>query len=75
MTAHCPIPGCDWVKAPDELLCRTHWRMVPRELRDRVWREFRRLRGSREHLAACRAAIESITRRGPQTELDFSVAP
>lgn len=68
-STRCPIPGCDWVKAPDELLCRNHWRMVPRALRDAVWREFRRRRGSQEHLAACRAAIDSITQRGPQQQL------
>lgn len=69
MTTHCPIPGCDWVKGPDELLCRNHWRMVPREIRDRVWRELRRQRGSAEHLKACQAAIESITTSGPQRGL------
>jgi hypothetical protein len=65
----CPIPGCDWVRGVDELLCRNHWRMVPKDLRDAVWREFRRQRGSQEHMAACRRAIESITQRGPQGQL------
>lgn len=66
MTTRCPIPGCDWVKPPDWLLCRNHWRMVPKSIRDRVWRA---KRGSLDHLAASREAIAAITDRGPQPEL------
>jgi hypothetical protein len=65
----CPIVGCDWVKAPDELLCQKHWQKVPLDLRRTYWREWRRKPGSAEHLAACKAAIASITNKGPQPEL------
>ena len=37
----CPIDDCDRLPADDHLMCRRHWFMVPKELRDEVWAAWR----------------------------------
>lgn len=58
----CPIPLCGDQIDPSRLMCRTHWYMVPKELRDRVWATWRSGQGafSGEHQAAVRTAIASV---------------
>lgn len=36
--ADCPIDGCTTGRRSDQLMCREHWRMVPRDLQQIVWR-------------------------------------
>lgn len=39
---HCHASGCAVHTAPDLLMCRKHWYMVPRPLQLAVWRTYRR---------------------------------
>lgn len=39
MTKHrCPIEGCEHQITQQLLMCRSHWRLVPRDLQTRVYR-------------------------------------
>jgi hypothetical protein len=42
MSNRCPIDGCDTRIARSRVMCRKHWYMVPRPLRDDVWTTYRR---------------------------------
>lgn len=56
----CPANGCT-AKVPGSMLfCRKHWFMVPKSLRDAVWREYRAQPQSDSHQMACQAAIEAV---------------
>lgn len=57
----CPIPKCVNRKTSDQVLCNQHWLRVPPETRRLVWREFRKERGSVDHMAAIADAIKSVT--------------
>jgi hypothetical protein len=55
----CPVPGCrDQIDA-SRLMCRRHWYLVPKQIRDRVWATWRSGQGalSKEHLEMVRMAI------------------
>lgn len=59
MAHPCPIKNCTVMMLPDQLLmCRKHWRMMPRALQDRVISTWNEYQASREHkdLAKYRAA-------------------
>lgn len=45
----CPIDDCDRLPADDHLMCRRHWFMVPKELRDEVWAAWRLRCDARDH--------------------------
>jgi hypothetical protein len=62
----CPVAGCRDQIDPSRLMCRRHWYLVPKQVRDRVWATWRSGQGalSMEHLeavcmamTACQAAI------------------
>ena len=55
----CPVPGCPRQISKARLMCRRHWNLVPKELRDRVWATWQSGDGarSREHRHAVSAAI------------------
>ena len=55
----CPIPGCRDLIDPSRLMCRRHWYLVPKQIRDRVWATWRSGEGalSKEHLETVRMAI------------------
>jgi hypothetical protein len=55
----CPVPGCHAQIDPSRLMCRRHWYLVPKQLRDRVWATWRSGQGalSAEHLETVRMAI------------------
>ena len=38
---HCHARGCMVATRPEMLMCRRHWFMVPKPLRDRVWATYR----------------------------------
>jgi hypothetical protein len=62
-TAHvCPVGGCRESVRADRLMCRPHWYLVPRPLRDAVWAAWRSGggAGSPAHAAAVRAAIAAV---------------
>jgi hypothetical protein len=61
----CPVPGCGEEIDQTRLMCRRDWYLVPKQLRDLVWRTWHsgREAGSRQHqeavlkaIAACRVA-------------------
>lgn len=37
-THECPVDGCEIQVEHEHLMCRKHWFMVPKPLRDQVWR-------------------------------------
>ena len=61
----CPIPGCGNQIDPSRLMCRAHWYVVPKLMRDRVWATWRSGQGaySTEHQDAVLAAITAVDRR------------
>ncbi len=65
----CSIPRCDVQVDLSRLMCRTHWYMVPKYLRDRVWETWRSGQGafSGEHRDAVRLAVAAV--RTPGSEL------
>ena len=63
----CPIDGCTLRTGEDQLLCRTHWRQVPKELQEAVWRTWKNRQDEwhnqgliRLHEAAKAAAIRYV---------------
>jgi hypothetical protein len=61
----CPVPGCDHLIDPSRLMCRRHWYVVPKQLRDQVWATWRSGEGvfSREHQDAVLEAISTAAAR------------
>lgn len=55
----CPVPGCCAQIDPSRLMCRGHWYLVPKPLRDEVWATWRSGEGalSPKHQEAVRTAI------------------
>jgi hypothetical protein len=53
---------------PKMLMCLRHWRMVPRELQQRVWATYVsgqevRKDPTKEYMEAQRAAVQAVTKR------------
>lgn len=62
MAGHrCPVPGCEDPVTENQLLCRSHWFSVPREIRSRVWATYRQEAGTSAHLDACMDAVTAAT--------------
>jgi hypothetical protein len=57
--SRCPVPGCRKPIDPSRLMCRDHWYLVPKSLRDRIWATWRSGKGARtrEHRDAVLAAV------------------
>jgi hypothetical protein len=43
VAANCPVEGYPKSRGDRQLMCKRHWYMVPKELRDRVWETARRM--------------------------------
>ena len=61
----CHADGCDSHVPPKMFMCRRHWFMVPRDLRDLVWATYRpgqevRMDPTDEYLEVARTAIEAV---------------
>lgn len=58
----CPVRRCKAVVPPDRLMCKRHWYMVPKPIRDRVWATYDNGKGqmSALHLDAMEAAINAV---------------
>jgi hypothetical protein len=61
----CPIEGCPQGRADRQLMCKRHWYMVPKELRDKVFRTARRMwdgepKGTQEWSEASDEAIAAV---------------
>lgn len=76
MTA-CPVPSCDRVKHPAHLMCRGHWAMVPKDIRDEVWAAWKLRQKNPDrfgpHVRAKQAAFDAVRNAGapPQAELSL----
>lgn len=63
MSGHkCPATGCTLNVAAHQLMCRIHWYMVPKALRDDVYAAWANGRGARSdaHQYVCDAAIAAV---------------
>lgn len=61
----CHAEGCGTAVPPRMLMCRRHWRMVPRALQDAVWAEYvpgqeRRKDPTESYLDAAHEAIRAV---------------
>ena len=67
MPAHtCHARNCDVRVPPKLLMCRRHWYMVPKAIRDAVWAEYRpgqevRKDPSGAYLQVARQAIDAVS--------------
>lgn len=58
---HCPVDGCPKGRRSSQLMCKRHWYMVPKELRDRVWATARRMWSSDGAFDEWREAADEAT--------------
>ena len=61
----CHAHGCSNHTPPDMLMCRRHWKLVPRPLKKAVWRFYRpgqeiRKNPSEDYLVAAANAINAV---------------
>ena len=69
MSTHtCHAPGCGIPVPPRLFMCRTHWRMLPPSLRERIWATYRPgqendKQPSGDYLDAARRAVEYLRSR------------
>lgn len=64
----CHADGCEVSVPPKMLMCLRHWKMVPRSIQLRVWREYVpgqevRKDPSSEYLEVMREAIEAVAEK------------
>lgn len=52
----CPYPGCELRVRDDMFACRAHWYSLPTEIRESIWRAFRRHRVGSDELREAHAA-------------------
>jgi len=63
-THECAISDCNKTVPRTMLMCKQHWYMVPKELRDQVWHTYRTAGVlSDEYWEAREAAIHSVESR------------
>jgi len=64
MKHECHVPTCTTEVPPTKLMCRTHWKKVPKKLKDAVWANYKdgqcKGRPSDKWLRAARTAITSV---------------
>lgn len=60
MKHKCPITGCSALVPASKLMCPTHWFLVPAELGNAVYREYRRAARSEAHFAAMQTAVAHV---------------
>lgn len=70
-THHCHATGCLVRVNPEMLMCRRHWFMVPKALRDMVWSTYRRqcddMNPSAAYCQAAKAAVTVVAEREGRT--------
>jgi hypothetical protein len=64
--SHCPVPSCRKHIDPSRLMCRDHWYLVPKQLRDRIWATWRSGDGARssEHREVVLLAVSAASASG-----------
>lgn len=77
MPHHCHATGCEVKTKPEMFMCRRHWFMLPKRMRDRIWRAYRPgqcddWQISHEYAEAAREAVRFIANR-EGVEADVSV--
>lgn len=76
MAHTCHAVGCSARVPPEMFMCRKHWFMVPRSIRDRIWRTYRpgQCDDWRVSSAYCDAAMDALvevaTREGREIDPD-----
>lgn len=65
MTHTCHAIGCNKAVPPRLLMCASHWRMVPKNLQQLVWRHYRLgqevdKQPTGEYLKTAKLAIEAV---------------
>lgn len=69
MSHRCHLPSCREEVPPRLLMCKRHWFMVPKPLRDAVWREYRpgqeegNAPVTKEYLQVAQAAIAAVQKK------------
>jgi hypothetical protein len=68
----CPWPSCRKPIRPAYLMCRTHWYLLPADIRERIWATYRRgqtiLTAPPEYLDALRDALDYAQRAAAQDD-------
>ena len=61
----CPVAHCPAEVTADRLMCRFHWYLCPRVLRDAVWATWcsGEGTGTEGHRLACSAAVRAVNAR------------
>lgn len=62
MTHTCPIHNCPFDVPLSQLMCKGHWKLVPKPIQHEVYACYRKHRGKPAHLAAIKRACESVNR-------------
>lgn len=68
MSHTCHAEGCDQATPPKMFMCKRHWFMLPKEIRDSIWEFYvpgqeRRKDPSKEYLAASQWAIDWLAKK------------
>jgi hypothetical protein len=76
----CHAVGCKRPCPPRMLMCKAHWRIVPKALQDAVWATYRpgqetTKTPSDAYLAAAQAAIDAVAAKEQKTEPDTTSEP
>jgi hypothetical protein len=77
MSHTCHVTGCPTRVPPEMWGCKKHWFMVPKSIRDRIWRSYRvgqcdDMNPSKEYCEAARDAVIAVAKkeaREPDTRL------
>lgn len=56
----CPAPDCEVTVPFEKLACHSHWYAIPRELRDRLAREYSHSFGERSYFEARAACLRAL---------------
>lgn len=57
---YCSRPKCHNLREPRQIMCKVCWKLVPKDLQDLVWAEFKKKPASIEHLEAIRLAGKAV---------------
>jgi len=63
----CPAVGCRSQIPLHQAFCKSHWRLLPAPLRNRIWELWRNDPGSDEHREAIAAAVKALA---PKSDLN-----
>lgn len=73
MSAHkCAAERCKKQVARDLLMCRTHWFMVPADVRKRIWDGYRRGMDAAYHTAVKEGVVLVARREGASLQEGFT---